>query len=414
MRNKKETLWTRDFSCITVATVLSAIGGEAMNLPLSLLVFEETQSTFLAALLLICGMLPDVILPILVAPVIDRGTKKKWIVGLDVLMALLYVAIGAWAGQYGFNYGIYILFVFVVGTISVFYRLSFSAWYPDLIPVGFEQKGFAVSGTIYPIITICMAPIATFLYEKISISILFYLVAGLTLLSVLVELCIRETQKTTSETYTFFRYVADIKEGFMYLKKEHGVRNIYTYMSITSGASEGVAVMAQAYYQTQPWLSVTMLGFLKSAEMIGRVIGGAVQYKWEIAPKKRYAFTKMVYSVYDTMDAFLLFMPYPLMLLNRFLCGTLGSMSATIRSVAIQSYLPAHMRARVQALFGVVFAIGGIFFQLVAGILGEMMPYRMVAFLLGMLTFTSMIFLIVIPKKDNAPIYAAQRITEEQ
>lgn len=30
--------------------------------------------------------------------------------------------------------------------ISVFYRLAYSAWYPDLIPVGFEQKGYAVSG----------------------------------------------------------------------------------------------------------------------------------------------------------------------------------------------------------------------------------------------------------------------------
>ena len=414
MRNKQATLWTKDFSCITVATILSAIGGEAMNLPLSLLVFEETQSTFLAALLLICGMLPDVFLPILVAPVIDRGSKKKWIVGLDILMALLYVATGVWAGQYGFNYGVYILFVCAVGTISVFYRLSFSAWYPDLIPIGFEQKGFAVSGIIYPIITICMAPIATFLYEKVSISVLFYLVAGLTILSVLVELCIRETQKTYSEKYTLTMYMMDIKEGFEYLKKEHGIRNIYTYMSITSGASEGIAVMAQAYYQTQPWLSVTMLGFLKSAEMIGRVIGGTVQYKWEIPPKKRYAFTKMVYGVYDVMDAFLLFMPYPIMLLNRFICGTLGSMSATIRSVAIQSYLPAHIRARVQALFGVIFAIGGIVFQLVAGVLGEIMPYRVVAFLLGILTFMSMIVFIVIPKKDNAPIYAAQRITEEQ
>lgn len=414
MRDKKKTLWTKDFSCITGATILSAIGGEAMNLPLSLLVFEETQSTFLAALLLICGMLPDVILPILVAPVIDRGSKKKWIVGLDMLMASLYLAIGVWAGKYGFNYGVYILFVLIVGTISVFYRLSFSAWYPDLIPVGFEQKGFAVSGTIYPIITICMAPIATFLYEKVSISTLFYLVAGMTILSVIVELCIRETKSVTSEKYTFSMYVMDIKEGFVYLKKEHGIRNIYTYMSITSGASEGIAVMAQAYYQTQPWLSVTMLGFLKSAEMIGRVIGGMVQYKCEIPPNKRYKFTKMVYTVYDTMDAFLLFMPYPLMLLNRFLCGTLGSMSATIRSVAIQSYLPAHMRARIQALFGVIFAIGGILFQLVAGILGEMMPYRIVAFLLGVITFGSMILLIFIPKKDNAPIYAAERITKEE
>ena len=36
-------LWTKNFSCITIATVLSAIGGEAMNLPISLLVFDETR-----------------------------------------------------------------------------------------------------------------------------------------------------------------------------------------------------------------------------------------------------------------------------------------------------------------------------------------------------------------------------------
>ncbi|MGL5675834.1 MAG: MFS transporter [Cellulosilyticaceae bacterium] len=409
MRERKKTLWTKDFSCITGATVLSVIGGEAMNLPLSLMVFEETQSTLLAAILLICGMLPDVVLPIVVAPLIDRGSKKKWIVSLDLLMVGLYVAMGVWTMTNGFQYSMYLLFVLVIGTISVFYSLSFNAWYPDLIPAGFEQKGFAVSGTIYPFITICMAPIATFLYEKISISNLFFVVAGLTLLAVVIEMCIKELRKSTSEKYTFKMYVADIKEGFTYLKKEKGIRNIYTYMSITNGASHGVGVMTQAYYQTQPWLSVTMLGFLKSAEMIGRVVGGSIQYRCQIPAKKRYTFTKVVYSVYDMMDGLLLFMPYPLMILNRFVCGTLGSMSANIRSVAIQSYLPAHMRARIQALFGVIFALGGIFFQLVAGVLGEWIPYRMVALLLGALTFISMIILIVLPKKDNAPIYAAER-----
>lgn len=74
---KKSGLWTKDFSLITVTTVLSVIGGEAMNLPISLLVFDETKSTFLSALILVCGMLPDIILPILIAPVIDKGTKKS-------------------------------------------------------------------------------------------------------------------------------------------------------------------------------------------------------------------------------------------------------------------------------------------------------------------------------------------------
>ena len=46
-------LWTKDFSCITVAPVLSAIGGEAMNLPISLLVFDQPQSPLLSALILV-------------------------------------------------------------------------------------------------------------------------------------------------------------------------------------------------------------------------------------------------------------------------------------------------------------------------------------------------------------------------
>ena len=47
---KKQSVWTKNFTCITVATILSAIGGEAMSLPISLLVFQETNSTLLAAI----------------------------------------------------------------------------------------------------------------------------------------------------------------------------------------------------------------------------------------------------------------------------------------------------------------------------------------------------------------------------
>ena len=77
MSHKQKTLWTKDFTSITIATILTAVGGEAMNLPISLLVFDETGSTFLSALVLICGVLPDVVLSVLAAPLIDKGGKKK-------------------------------------------------------------------------------------------------------------------------------------------------------------------------------------------------------------------------------------------------------------------------------------------------------------------------------------------------
>ena len=82
---------------------------------------------------------------------------------------------------------------------------------------------------------------------------LFLVVSGLTVLSCLVEGCIREVRKAAEEAYTFRQYRSDIREGFAFLKREKGIRNIYTYMSITQGASSGVEVLTQAYYQTQPW-----------------------------------------------------------------------------------------------------------------------------------------------------------------
>lgn len=410
---KKNGLWTKNFSLITVSTVLSAIGGEAMNLPISLMVFDQTKSTFMASLIMICGMLPDIILPILIAPIIDRGTKKKWIVGLDALMALLFLVVGIFVLHHKFIYLLYVVFTLIIGTISVFYRLAYDAWYPDLIPIGFEQKGYAVSGTIYPTVTIVMAPLATFLYQTINIGYIFILVAFIGLIDVALETLITESKGEAIDKITWKMYKEDIIQGFTFLKKEKGIRNIYTYMSITSGASFGISVVTQAFYQTQAWLSVTMLGFLKSSETVGRIFGGLLQYKKEIPVNKRYGFTKIVYTVYDLMDTFLLFMPYPAMLLNRFLCGALGSQSATIRATAVQSYLPQEMRARINALFGVIFAIGGILFQLLAGLLGLILPYRIVALLLGFMTFISMIFLIWIPKDDNKKIYEATRAEAE-
>ncbi len=406
-------LWTKDFSCITVATVLSAIGGEAMNLPISLLVFDQTQSTLLSALILVCGMLPDMILPILVAPLIDKGGKKKWIVGLDVLLATVYAAMGIWITGHTFSYGLYVGFTLVVGTISVFYRLAFDAWYPSLIPVGAEQRGYSVSATLYPLVTILMAPVATFLYSHVPMGTLFLVVSGLTVLSCLVEGCIREVRKAAEEAYTFRQYRSDIREGFAFLKREKGIRNIYTYMSITQGASSGVEVLTQAYYQTQPWLTVTMLGFLKSAEMLGRVLSGLLQYLREVPVRKRYAFTKFVYTFYDTMDAALLWMPFPLMLVNRFLCGGLGCASATIRETAVQSYLPEDMRARINAFFNVISSVGGVGFYLLAGLLGQVLPYRLAATLLGLTTLVSMFLLIALPAKSNRPVYEAVRKADQ-
>lgn len=407
MKSKK--LWTKDFSCITLATVLSAIGGEAMTLPVSLLVFDETQSAFLSSLVMICGILPDVLLPIFIAPFIDKAGKKKWILGMDLMLAAVYAGMGFWVGRHTFHFLLYLLFTLTVGTISVIYRLAYASWYPDLIPRGMEQKGYAVSSTLYPTVIIVMSPIAAFLYENLTIDRIFFLVTGITLCSVITESLIREAKKAAASSYTLRQYCTDIREGFSFLKKEKGIRNIYANMSVMQGTSNGLSIITQVYFQTQPYLGATMLGFLISSEMAGRLLGGLLQYKKEVPVNKRYPFTKAVYLIYSLADMALLFLPYPAMLANRFFCGSLGICSATIRESAVQSYLPEQMRARVNAFFNVLFAVGGVAFQFLAGALGQLIPYRAVAVLLGGMGVGSVFLFIVLPAADNRPVYEAER-----
>lgn len=407
---ERSNVWSKDFTLIIVGTIISTIGGQTISLPMSLLVFDETGSTLLSAFLFISGMIPSVVLPILIAPIVDRFPKKRSIVGLDYLLGIIYLIVAVIIGRTGFNYYLYLGFSFLVGTIGTIYQLTYQAWFPDLIPFGFEQQGYAVSSSIYPSITIIMAPVAAFLYRTYTMSTLFVIIGVMTIIAATFELFITNIHiKKDDKKFDFKEYKEDLISGFKYLKKEKGLKNIYTYMAITNGTSHGSILMIQAYFQTVSFLTVTMLAFLRSAETIGRIIGGGIQYKIKVKAKKRYGITKFVYTVYSMLDGILLFMPYPLMIINRFICGFLGMTSATLRETSVQVYLPRHMRAKVNAVFNVLMALSLIVFQLFAGYLGDVLDHRIVVVLMASISLVSIYILIVKPTEENRRVYEAIR-----
>jgi DHA3 family macrolide efflux protein-like MFS transporter len=115
---EKENVWSREFTLITIGTIISAMAGQTINLPMSLMVFDETGSTLLSAFLFIAGMIPGVLLPILIAPVIDRYPKKRIIVGLDYLTGVLFLFIAYVVGITGFKYSLYLSFSLITGIIG--------------------------------------------------------------------------------------------------------------------------------------------------------------------------------------------------------------------------------------------------------------------------------------------------------
>ena len=401
----KQKLWTKNFTIITLGTLISAIGDAAMTLGLSLVVFDQTQSTWLSGLYTAISILPGITLPILFGPMIDRVNRKRLIVCLDAMLGVWYLLFLAFIRKNGFVYEAYVVFSFISGSIGCVYGLTYQCLYPDLIPEGMAQQGYAISGMIYPLTMTIMTPVAAFAYERMGVEVLFLAEGLLLLTAALFESFIAYKHEKKETAQSLRQYTEDIAEGFRYLKREKGVRSIYSYMMITNATGNSNGKMVMAYFQTSSVLTTAMYGLLTSAETIGRLVGSAVHYLFNIPEEKRYALTVRVYMIYELCDGIMLFMAYPVMLALRFLCGFLGSQTAAIRSAAVQKYLPSDMRARVNGLFSVLMSLGMMVTQLAVGALGEVMPYRWVAAIFAGISFTAILVLIVRGRKHVEPVY---------
>lgn len=401
-----DTLWTRDFKLIFSGTVISAIAGQAMQLPLSLMTFANTGSLRLSSYLMILAMVPNLILPLLVSPFVDRAPKKYIIVSLDYLMALNFLFF-AYLTRGGFVYSHYLALAFISGSLGAVYMIAYQAWYPILIPKGHMQKGYAVSSTLYPTVMMIMAPVSAFMYKTVPMHYLFILVGILSALAATAEMFIENKGKTPGHDMDMKAFFRDMQEATEYLKKEKGLINIYTYMSLSTGIAMAGHLYIQVYFQTSLVLGVTKLGFLTTAETLGRTLGGLVQYKVTIPPKKRFPITQLVYYSYSLLDILLLFLAYPLMLANRFIAGSLGVTSATLRETSVQAYLPPKLRAKVLAFAQMASSLSMVIFQFFGGWLGDLIGPRKSLVLLSSFLILMVFILITMPRKVNEIVYIA-------
>lgn len=377
----KKTLWTRNFTLVTFATILGSAGGIAGSFALSFLVFDETGSTLASALLLAIQVLPNVFIPLILAPVMDRLPRKPFLVGGDAVNGALYFALGVYLLVLPFSYIEYLCFSLVMACLSSFDQLAYNSFYPRLIPDGFEEKGYTVSSMIYPVLNVVMMPVAALLLDAVGVPAILMGQGVLSILAALTESRIRveETVRRdeAGKLFSFRTWWRDLCDAARFLKKDDGLRSIYLYMMTTNGLGNGYSSILVAFFRSTPGFTMTMYSFFTVAEFLGRSLGGLQNYRKPVPPKRRFTFAFLTYQVYEAMDMLLLWLPYPLMLVNRAACGFLGINSAVLREAAVQKYIPEAYRARLNAFFSVLISAGLSVFGLLVGAMGEVLDYRL-------------------------------------
>ncbi len=374
----KNNLWTRDFTLITVATIMGAAGAIAGNFALSFLVYDETGSTLASALIIAINFVPGFVVPLVASPFMDALPRKPFLVAGDAVNGVLYLLMGLYLNSRGFTYTLYLLFSLLLSSLSAFDQLAYNSLFPKLIPPGCMDKGYTVSSMVYPVMQVVMAPVAALLMDLIGVGNILLLQGGLSIAAALTESRIRtEEERRAYRRFSPRGYFADLKEAADYLRQERGMLNIFAYMAVTNGVASGYAPIFVAFFSSTPGLSAAMYSLFAVAEFAGRTLGGVLRYATKMPKERRFGFAFAVYQVYETMDMLLLWLPYPLMLANRAIAGFLGINSATLRLAAVQSTLPDRLRARVNAFESVLYSAAFSVLSLAVGALGEVMDLRL-------------------------------------
>ena len=387
---KRQTLWTYDFTVITIGSFVSLVGNVLSNFALSLVVLDYTGSTFLYMLFQVSFQLPIMVCPVLAGPYLDRVSRKKVICALDFLSAgiffLLFLLLrGGW-----FSYPALLAVSFLTGAIDGVYVVAYDSFYPNLITEGNFQKAYSISGMLVDLADLASPLAAVIYYGTGGAAALFAFNAVSFLAAACFEVTVRcrephlEQAPPQPAQSGFVQFRQDLREGMDYIREERGLLLIALYFMVLnfSGSAEQLRLPFflnhAERFAAWPVTAAALFAVLSNFTVAGRFLGGLIQYKLRIPRERRFLVAFFVYVTTSLLSGTLLFLPVPLMALWFLLDGVLGVTSYTIRSVATQSYVPDNRRARFNGIFQMICFVGSVTGSLVIGALAEVLPERLI------------------------------------
>lgn len=386
-------LWTRDFTIITIGSLISMVGNTISGFAISIMVLDRTESTLLYALFHVCMQLPMLVVPLLAGSLLDRFSRKKAIYCLDFLSAAIYFALFLAFRTGWFHYPTLLLCCALVGAINSTYMVAYESFYPNLITAGNYSKAYSISSVMFDVSALSY-PLASVLYGIIGGAPLFAVTSLCFFAAACFECTIRyqETHMNhdpAENSGALRRFRSDFTEGLDYIRGEKGLLVITLYFMV-SGFVGGLGTLHLPFFRSHAadfitWgiAAETLYALVSNCSVVGRIIGGGIHYKVKLPTEKKFLIAITVYVSISLLDGAALWLPIPLMALSFFLVGLLSVTSYNIRIAATQSYLPDSIRARFNGTFHMLCSIGSIAGSLAAGSLAEIVDERIVVMLLS-------------------------------
>ena len=395
-------LWTRDFTIITIGSVISMLGNALSGFAMSLMVLDYSGSTFLYALYIAVYTLPQIIMPVFSGAILDRFSRKRAIYTLDYISAGLYAIMAVILFTGWFSFPVFAVYCFLLGAIESVYIVAYESFYPLLITEGNYSKAYSIAGLLETLSAL-MIPVSTWLYDQIGLAPLLTVNAVCFFAAATMETRIRagedyiNIQKAKAEGDELShgqRMLSDIREGLRYLAGETGLLAVTIYFTFSSFAAGASSVITLPYFnktfENGRYIYILVWGMA----VLGRGLGSIFHYRVKLPARWRYHIAFGVYLIISIFEGVYLFTPIPVMMAMCLVTGLGGITSYTIRISATQSYVPDEKKGRYNGAFNMLNTVGMLSGEVLAGALTAVIPERgVLAGFMAVCTAAAIIFI---------------------
>ena len=408
VKSSQETLWTKNFTIITIGTAVSLFGSAIAGFATGLLILDYTGSVFKFAIYMILYEAPRIFMPTLVGPFLDKFSRRRAIFTLDFISAGIYGIFGfiLIRGEIGFVP--LVIGACTLGAVGSIYQVAYDSFYPMLISEGNMGKAYSISSTMESMMMV-VTPISVFLYHQIGIAPLFFV----NMVSYLVA-AVFETQIDAEESYVLKKedhfgikqYRRTYKEGIEYLKSERGLFAIAFFFMFSAFSGGGHMIIGLPYFRdTYGTRGEYLFIFIMAFEMIGRVIAGGFHYIHRIKPNHKFIIAFVVYTYIAFVGGTYLYAPIPLMIIMCFSMGLMSMTSYNIRISTTQKYIPHDKKGRYNGTFQMMNTFGMMAGEFIAGGLADHFDKRLVVVGFSIIEFIAAWLIVFRNREHVSKIY---------
>lgn len=384
---KKERLLSTGFLILWQSQLVSVIGDAVYAIALGFWVLAVTGSPAMMGTLMAVSTLPGILIAPFAGVLLDRTNKKALMIAMDIIRGVFIILLAVAA----YTHVIQLWMVFAAGILlsacgAVFHPGILSA-VPDIVPKSKIANANSAFSIVMTGANLIGNAAGGFLYQALGAPLLF-LINGLSFLFSGASLTFaRIPSVRRRSTPEFFR---DMSDGFKYMWRQTGLRIILIIAALSNFFSFIALTLFVPFCNFTPGYGSGTYGVLMACFMGGAFIGYAFLSVLSIKPQDKMKLFVVASLITNVLIIAGFNQPYGGVLAVLLVIAGLGNAFVNVLLIStVQASTPSDMRGKVMSFMTT--ATGGLtpFAMALGGVLGGVLPIRLVitaAFILGFLS----------------------------